>query len=65
MQVQSLAPLSGIGSSVALSCGVGHRRGSDSTPSPELPYAAGTPLKRPKKKKKNQKAQLGDCARQL
>ena len=29
LQVQSLALLSGLGSRVAMSCGVGHRRGSD------------------------------------
>ena len=67
MQVQSLASLSGwLSSGVALSCGVGHRHGSDlalpwlwcrsAVTAPiwplawELPYAAGVALKREKKK---------------
>ena len=29
LQVRSLASLSGLGSGVAMSCGAGHRRGSD------------------------------------
>ena len=68
-QVWSLASLSGLGSSVAMSCGVGHRRGLDPAllqlwcrPAAvaliqplawELPYAAGVALKRKKKKKPN------------
>ena len=58
------------GSGVALSCGVGHRRGSDSAwfwlwgrPAAiqplawELPYPVGAALKKKKKKKKNRKFQ--------
>ena len=62
MQVHSLASLSGQGSSVAMSCGIGHRHGSDPTllwhrlavVAPiqhlawERPYAASVALQRKK-----------------
>ena len=68
LQVRSLAPLSGLRISVAVSCGVGHRHGSDPTllwlwckpaaPAPirplawEPPYAMGAALRRQKTKDK-------------
>ena len=71
MQVQSLALLSGLGSGVAMSCGVGHRHGSDPTflwlwcrpeaTAPirplawEPPYAAGAALEKAKRQKKKKK----------
>ena len=70
LQVQSLALLSGLGSGVAVSCGIGHRRCSDPTllwlwcrPAAialiqpvawELPYAANAALKKAKKERKYQ-----------
>ena len=66
LQVQSLTLLSGLGSTVAMSCGVGHRGSSDLVllwlwhrPAAtalirplafEPPYATGVALKRQKKK---------------
>ena len=69
--VQSLASLSGLGSGIAVSCGVGHRHGSDPTllwlwcrPAAtaligslawEPPYAVGAALKRQTNKQKKAK----------
>ena len=68
MQVQSLASLSGLRTCIAVSCGIGRRRGSDlawlrlwcrlaATPligplAWEPPYAVGVALEKPKKKKR-------------
>ena len=69
LRVRSLASLVGLGSSVAMSCGVGHRRGLDPTllwlwPKPaatdwirplawEPPYASGAALEKTENKQTN------------